>query len=90
MLAALVLLTGCELRQANAMRALILLVVGAQSLFIFGESGDVDWSAGVPLALGSGAGAWAKVWVFRFLVFTVVFSIFYLLAVASREFLQHA
>jgi uncharacterized protein len=100
MLAALVLLTGCELREANAMKALILLVVGAQSLFIFGESGDVDWAAGVPLALGSGAGAyiaarvaarsWAKVWVYRFLVLTVVISIFYLLAVDSREFLQHA
>lgn len=82
------------------MKALILLVVGAQSLVIFGESGDVDWSAGVPLALGSGAGAylaarlatraWARVWVYRFLVVTVVFSILYLLAVDSREFLQHA
>ena len=58
MLAALVLLTGCELRQANAMKALILLVVVAQSLFIFEESGYVDWATGISLALGSGAGAY--------------------------------
>lgn len=100
MLAALVLLTGCELREANAMKALILLIVGAQSLFIFGESGDVDWAAGVPLALGSGVGAclaarlatrtWAKVWVYRFLVLTVILSILYLLTTDSTEFLQHA
>lgn len=100
MLAALVLLTGCELNEANAMKALILLVVGAQSLLIFDESGYVDWAAGVPLALGSGAGAylaahlatrtWARAWVYRFLVLTVVLSIFYLLAVDSKEFLQHA
>ena len=99
-LAALVLLTGCELREANAMKALILLIFGAQSLFVFGESGDVDWAAGVPLALGSRAGAYlaarlatrtrAKVWVYRFLVLTVILSILYLLAADSTEFSQHA
>ena len=51
-LAALVLLTGCDLGVGNAMKAFILLIVGAQSLLIFGESGDVDWAAGAPLALG--------------------------------------
>lgn len=99
MLAALVLLTGCDLREGNAMKALILLIVGAQSLLIFEASGDVDWAAGVPLALSSGAGAylaahlatrpWARVWVYRFLVLMVVVSIFYLIVVDSGEYLQH-
>jgi uncharacterized protein len=57
-LAALVLLTGCDLREGNAMKAFILLIVGLQSLLVFGETGEVDWSAGVPLALGSAVGAY--------------------------------
>ena len=73
MLAALVMLTGCDLREGNAMKAFILLVVALQSLLIFAESGEVDWGAGIPLALGSAVGAypaarlaaksWARVWV---------------------------
>ena len=99
-LAALVLLTGCDLREGNAMKAFILLVVGLQSLLIFGETGEVDWSAGVPLALGSAVGAytaarlvsrpWAKAWVYRFLVLVVVLSIVHLIMVDSSKFLQHA
>ncbi len=99
-LAALVLLTGCDLREGNAMKAFILLVVGLQSLLIFGETGEVDWSAGLPLALGSAAGAyaaarlvtrpWAKAWVYRFLVLVVVASIVHLIMVDSTKFLQHA
>ena len=57
-LAALVLLTRCDLREGNAMKAFILLIVGLQSLLVFGETGEVDWSAGVPLALGSAVGAY--------------------------------
>jgi hypothetical protein len=57
MLAALVLLTGYDLRHGNAMKAFILLVVGLQSLFVFAASSEVDWSASVPLALGSAVGA---------------------------------
>jgi uncharacterized membrane protein YfcA len=99
MLAALVLLTGCDLREGNAMKALILLVVGLQSLLIFGESGEVDWSVGAPLALGSAAGAYlaarlassdrAKVWVYRFLVVVVVLSIIDLIFVDSTKYLHH-
>ena len=59
MLAALVFLTGCDLRHGNALKAFILLIVGLQSLLIFGEAGEVDWVAGLPLALGSAAGAYA-------------------------------
>ena len=98
-LAALVLLTGCDLREGNAMKAFILLVVGLQSLLIFGETGEVDWSAGLPLALGSAAGAyaaarlasrpWAKAWVYRFLVFVVVASIGHTILVDSTQLLQH-
>jgi len=38
LLAALVFLTGCDLRHGNAMKAFVLLVVGLQSLLIFGEA----------------------------------------------------
>jgi uncharacterized protein len=99
MLAALVLLTGCDLRQGNAMKAFILLVVGLQSLLIFSDAHEVDWTAGIPLALGSAVGAyvaarlatkdWAKVWVYRLLVLLVVLAIAYLLVADSQNFLQH-
>ena len=62
--------------------AFILLVVGLQSLLIFSETHEVDWAAGIPLALGSAIGTylaaklatrdWARVWVYRFLVVVVV------------------
>jgi uncharacterized membrane protein YfcA len=78
----------------------LLLVVGLQSLLIVGETGEVDWSAGLPLALGSAAGAYvaarlitrasAKAWVYRFLVLVVVLSIVHLVMVDSTKFLQHA
>ncbi len=97
MLAALVFLTGCDLRHGNALKAFILLIVGLQSLLIFGEAGEVDWAAGLPLALGSAAGAyaasllaaqdWARVWVYRFLVLVVVLAIVHLLVVDTNEFL---
>ncbi len=99
MLAALILLTGCDLRQGNAIKAFILLIVGLQSLLIFSEAREVDWSAGIPLALGSAVGAylaarlasrdWARVWVYRFLVLVVVLAIIHLLIVDSGRYLQH-
>jgi uncharacterized protein len=100
MLAALVLLTGCDLREGTAMKASILLVVGLQSLLIFAESNEVDWGAGAPLAIGSAVGAYvaarlaaqarAKVWVYRFLVLVVVLSIVCLIVVDSEKYLQLA
>jgi uncharacterized membrane protein YfcA len=99
-LAALVLLSGYDLRHANAMKAFVLLVVGLQSLFIFEDRGEVDWVAGIPLALGSASGAyaaallvakaWAKVWVYRFLVLAVLASIGYLIMTDSGKVLQLA
>jgi uncharacterized protein len=96
LLAALVFLTGCDLRHGNAIKAFVLLVVGLQSLLIFGEAGEVDWIAGIPLALGSATGAyaaslvaaqdWARVWVYRLLVLVVVLAIVHLLVVDTREF----
>ena len=56
-LAALVLLSGFDLKHGNAMKAFILLIVGLQSLVVFDDRGEVDWVAGVPLALGSALGA---------------------------------
>ena len=79
------------------MKVFILLAVGLHGLLIFDESGEVDWSAGVPLALGSAVGAylaarlasreWAKVWVYRFLI--IVLSIIHLLMVDSTQYVQH-
>jgi uncharacterized membrane protein YfcA len=100
LLAALVLLTGCDLSQGNAMKAFILLIVGLQSLLIFSEAREVDWTACVPLALGSAVGAyvaarlaakdWARVWVYRFLVLFVVLTILHLVITDSGSYLQHA
>jgi uncharacterized membrane protein YfcA len=97
-LAALVLLSGYDLRHANAMKAFVVLVVGLQSLFVFDDRGEVNWVAGIPLALGSASGAyaaallaakaWAKVWVYRFLVVAVVASIGYLIMTDSGKLLQ--
>ncbi len=99
MLAAFVLLTGYDLRRGNAMKAFVLLVVGLQSLVVFAEKGEVDWGAGIPLALGSAAGAYvaarlasnerARVWVYRFLVLVVVLSVVQLLVVDGEKYLQH-
>jgi uncharacterized membrane protein YfcA len=65
---------------------------------IFEDSGEVDWSAGIPLALGSGAGTyvatlvasqqWAKLWVYRLLVVGVLLSIAQLVIVDDRTLLQ--
>ena len=98
-LAALILLTGCDLRQGNALKAFILLIVGLQSLLIFSEAREVDWSAGIPLALGSATGAylaarlaakeWARAWVYRFLVLVVVLAIVHLLIVDNGRYLHY-
>jgi uncharacterized membrane protein YfcA len=81
------------------MKAFILLIVGLQSLLILGESDELSWAAGVPLALGSAVGAYAaarlvagasaRVWAYRFLVLIIVLSIARLLMVDSAEYLQH-
>jgi uncharacterized membrane protein YfcA len=99
MLATLVLLTGCDLRQGNAMKAFILLVVGLQSLLIFADTREVDWALGIPLATGSAVGAYVptrlasidgtKVWVYRLLVLLVIVAIAQLIMVDDRSFLQH-
>lgn len=97
MLAALVMLTGYDVARGNALKVLLLLVAGLQSVLIFGETGEVNWSAGVPLALGSAAGAylaarlasreWTKVWIYRFLVVVVILAIAHLIFVDTQKFL---
>jgi uncharacterized membrane protein YfcA len=79
------------------MKAFILLVVGLQSLLIFDDCGEVDWFAGVPLAVGSTIGAyvdarlatkaWTRVWVYRVLA-VIVLSIRYLVMTDSGKYLQ--
>jgi uncharacterized membrane protein YfcA len=57
-LAGLALLTGRDLKQGNAMKAFVLLVVGWQSLLIFADAREVDWVLGVPLAASSATAAY--------------------------------
>lgn len=97
MLATLVLLAGYDVVRGNALKVLLLLVVGVQSALIFGETGEVNWTAGVPLALGSAAGAyfaaklasqeWTRVWIYRFLVIVVILAIAHLIVVDTQQFL---
>jgi uncharacterized membrane protein YfcA len=79
------------------LKSFVLLVVGVQSLPIFGEAGDVDWLVGLPLALGSAAGACpasllaaqrgAEIWVYRILVLGVIGAIVQYVVLDTREFL---
>jgi uncharacterized membrane protein YfcA len=99
-LAALVLLSGYDLRHVNAVKAFILLVVGLQDLFVFADRGEVDWVSGAPLVLGSALGAymtarlatkaWTRLWVYRFPMLAVVASIGYLIMADSGNLLQFA
>jgi uncharacterized membrane protein YfcA len=60
LLAALVLLTGCDLSQGNAMKAFILLIiVGLQSLLIFSEA--ARWT-GPPAYHWLWAARWGRTW----------------------------
>lgn len=59
MLAALFLLAGYDPREENAMKASIPFVVDLQSLLIFDDRGEVDWIAGVPLAVSSAFGPYS-------------------------------
>jgi uncharacterized membrane protein YfcA len=91
---------GAMALHGNALKAFILLVVGLQSLLIFGESQEVNWAAGLPLALGSAIGAylaaklatqeWVRIWVYRFLVLVVMLAIVHLILVDTEKFLPWA
>ena len=81
------------------MKASIPPVVGLQSLLIFADTREGDWTAGMPLALPSASGAyiaaklatrdWARAWVYRFLVLVVILAIVHLTMVNDAKCLQH-
>jgi uncharacterized membrane protein YfcA len=81
------------------MKASIPLIVGLQSLLIFTDTREVDWIAGIPLALGSASGAyiaaklatrdWARAWVYRFLVLVIILAIVHLIMVDNVRLLQY-
>jgi uncharacterized membrane protein YfcA len=85
MLLGLILCVGYDLIHANAIKNLLLFAISPLSLVIFSLKGEVDWSLGAFLAIGSvvgsGAGSWlatkewAKVWVFRLLVVIILVEI---------------
>jgi uncharacterized membrane protein YfcA len=57
LLFALVLAVGYDLVGANAIKSLILLASSVVAMVVFIAAGDIDWTAGIPLAAGSVAGA---------------------------------
>lgn len=89
MLLALVLLVGYDLTQANAIKSVLLLLTSILSLLIFTFNAEINWTAGILLAMGSSVGSWiaarmaiqprAKVWIYRLLVIIVVVEIIQLL-----------
>jgi hypothetical protein len=87
-LLALVLGVRFDLTRAVAVKALLVLSAVVASLLLFSEHSDVNWRIGGLLALGSVFGGWAgariasqewaKIWVYRCLVFIVVAEIIHL------------
>lgn len=59
LLAALVLDVGLDLVRANTAKILLVLLVTAPALLIFGHASQVDWKIGLLLAVGQSIGAFA-------------------------------
>lgn len=87
LLAGLVLGVGYDLVRANAVKMAIVLIYTTVALLIFAGNHQVEWKSGLVLALGSMVGAWVAtrfsvewgaVWVRRFLILVVLFSVVYL------------
>lgn len=81
----LVLVVGYDLRQANAVKALIAFLGATASLAIFTEKAEVNWYYGLLLTVGSLPGSWlgavlatkewVKVWVYRLLIIAIILEI---------------
>ena len=78
MLLALVLVVGLPLVRANALKSAVLIPTAVVAMGVFAAKGNVDWTLGAVMAVGSVAGGligarWAastggRTWVFRILV----------------------
>jgi uncharacterized membrane protein YfcA len=84
----LVLAVGYDLKEANAVKALVTLLCLAASLVIFVDTGEVDWHYGLLLTVGCLPGSWlgavlatkewVKVWVYRLLIIGISVEIYFL------------
>ncbi len=82
----LVLAIGYDLRKANAEKAVAIFPMSVASLVIFAWFGEVDWSIGLCLSVGSVIGAWVgaffatkewiKIWIFRILMVILLVEIY--------------
>ena len=84
----LVLAVGYDLKEANAVKALVVFLCLAVSLVIFTDKRDVDWHYGLLLTVGCLPGSWlgavlatkdwVKVWVYRLLILAISVEIYFL------------
>jgi hypothetical protein len=78
---ALVLVVGLPLVKANALKSAVLIPTAVVALAVFALKGNLDWTIGAVMAVGSVAGGligarWAaaaggRAWVFRILVLVI-------------------
>ncbi|MBE8539218.1 sulfite exporter TauE/SafE family protein [Geoglobus acetivorans] len=93
LISALVLISGMDILRANAIKVFVTLLLTLPALAVFMFNGQVVWTVGAILALGSMAGAYfgvkfaskkgAAVWVHRLLVAIVLVSSMKLLGIFS-------
>lgn len=81
LLAAVAIWAGLDLVRGNALKVVVVLILTPVSLALFAWSGKVDWTFGMPLAVGHLLGALVgvrltvlkgHVWIKRFLTVTVI------------------
>jgi len=92
LLAALVLLQGYSLVEANAIKMLFVWIANVPALCIFMANGQIDWEFGLLMAIGQSVGAWigarfassypnAPIWIHRLLIVIVIFAALHLLGI---------
>ena len=89
MLLALVIVVGLPLIKANALKNAVLIPTAIVAMAVFALKGNVDWTIGAAMAVGSIVGGlvgarWAaaaggRVWVFRILVVVIVGELIHLI-----------
>jgi uncharacterized membrane protein YfcA len=81
MLLALVIVVGLPLVKANALKSAVLVPTAVVAMGVFAIKGDIDWTIGAIMGVGSILGGWlgarwaaspgGRVWVFRILVVVI-------------------